>query len=90
MENLIENIGHLSSVYLKKPEDFVKRLKDSANARIDDDFADLDDIMAKNPAEEKTEFFQEQNVSYANKDDKLAANTPSNLIDVVSQPPQEP
>jgi hypothetical protein len=33
LDKLIENIGHLSSVYLKKPEDFVKRLKDNANAR---------------------------------------------------------
>ena len=83
---MIENIGHLSSVYLKKPEDFVKRLKDSANARIDAEVADLDDLLAKNPAEEKTEFFQEPTVSYAN-EEKLAANTPSNLIDVtVSQP----
>ena len=41
----------MSSVYLKKPEDFVKRLKDSANARIDAEVADLDDLLAKNPAE---------------------------------------
>lgn len=33
LEKLIENIGHLSCVYSKKPEDFVKRLKDNANAK---------------------------------------------------------
>lgn len=54
LENLIENIGHLSSVYLKKPEDFVKRLKQTANARIDVEVEDAEEILAKNAKEEKT------------------------------------
>lgn len=33
LEKLIQNIGYLSSVYCKQPEDFVKKLKDNANAR---------------------------------------------------------
>ena len=33
LEKLIENIGCLSSVYGKQPEDFVKKLKDNANAK---------------------------------------------------------
>jgi len=43
LENLIENIGHLSSVYLKKPEEFVKRLKDNANAQevVEEDAEEL-------------------------------------------------
>lgn len=39
LDKLIENIGFLATVYGKQPEDFVKRLKDNANARevIDED-----------------------------------------------------
>lgn len=39
LDKLIENIGCLATVYGKQPEDFVKRLKDNANARevIDED-----------------------------------------------------
>lgn len=33
LETLIQNIGTLSSIYCKQPEDFVKKLKDNANAR---------------------------------------------------------
>ena len=33
LEKLIENIGCLASIYGKQPEDFVKRLKDNANAK---------------------------------------------------------
>ena len=33
LEKLIENIGCLATVYGKQPEDFVKPLKDNANAR---------------------------------------------------------
>lgn len=33
LEKLIENIGCLATVYGKQPEDFVKKLKDNANAR---------------------------------------------------------
>ena len=30
---MIQNIGNLSSVYCKQPEDFVKKLKENANAK---------------------------------------------------------
>lgn len=33
LDKLIDNIGTLSSVYYKEPEDFVKKLKDTVNAK---------------------------------------------------------
>lgn len=42
LEKLIENIGCLATVYGKLPEDFVKRLKDNANAR---------EVMIEDPEE---------------------------------------
>jgi len=33
LDKLIENIGTLSSVYGKQPEEFVKKLKENANAK---------------------------------------------------------
>jgi vesicle coat complex subunit len=94
LEQLIENIGYLSSVYLKKPEDFVKRLKDTANARQEAIAKEVEEevkeeLLAKNPNEEKTEFFKEQEVSFANKNAGLAANTPSNLLDIGGEQPAE-
>jgi hypothetical protein len=44
---LIQNIGYLSSVYCKQPEDFVKKLKDNANARevVEED---AEELLGKN------------------------------------------
>jgi len=33
LDKLVENIGTLSAVYYKEPANFVKKLKDNANAR---------------------------------------------------------
>lgn len=34
LDKLVENIGNLSSIYLKKPESFVKKLRDVLNSKI--------------------------------------------------------
>jgi hypothetical protein len=89
LEKLIENIGHLSCVYSKKPEDFVKRLKDNANAKevVEED---AEELLAKNQHEEKAEFFEDKKISFANQQEQLVDNTPSELINVQkSAPPVE-
>ena len=36
LDKLVENIGNLSSVYLKAPEKFVKKLRDVLNSKVQD------------------------------------------------------
>lgn len=36
LNKLVENIGNLSSVYLKAPEKFVKKLRDVLNSKVQD------------------------------------------------------
>lgn len=44
--------------------------------------------MAKNQHEEKVEFFDNKQVSFANKDNQLADNSPSDLINLAQPQPQ--
>jgi hypothetical protein len=54
--------------------------------------------LAKNQHEEKVEFFDNKQVSFANKENQLADNSPSDLINLaqpaqpvpISQPEQKP
>ena len=63
LDKLIENIGYLACVYAKKPEDFVKRMKENANKEVLEE--DGDDLLAQ--GNKNTEVFEDKNVSYANK-----------------------
>ena len=64
LEKLIQNIGYLSSVYCKQPEDFVKKLKDNANARevVEED---AEELLGKNQ-EVAEEIDPNRQVSFAN------------------------
>jgi hypothetical protein len=73
---LIQNIGYLSSVYCKQPEDFVKKLKDNANARevVEED---AEELLGKNQ-EVAEEVDPNRQVSFANQQIE-ALNTPSQV-----------
>ncbi len=76
LEKLIQNIGYLSSVYCKQPEDFVKKLKDNANARevVEED---AEELLGKNQ-EMAEEVDPNRQVSFANQQIE-ALNTPSQV-----------
>lgn len=67
LEKLIENIGCLASVYGKQPEDFVKRLKDNANAREELDEDDEELLNKEKPNVEVPEEVPKENVTFTNK-----------------------
>ncbi len=73
---MIQNIGYLSSVYCKQPEDFVKKLKDNANARevVEED---AEELLGKNQ-EVAEEVDPNRQVSFANQQIE-ALNTPSQV-----------
>lgn len=86
LEKLIENIGCLASVYGKQPEDFVKRLKDNANAREEIDEDDEELLNKDKPATEVQEAPKE-NVTFTNKGETLLDdNTPIVPVQVIEQP----
>lgn len=75
-------------MYSKKPEDFVKRLKDNANAKevVEED---AEELLAKNQQEEKAEFFEDKKISFANEKEQLVDNSPSDLINLQNNPPEQ-
>lgn len=58
LDKLIDNIGTLSAVYYKEPEDFVKKLKDTANAKEIIEYEGYD--LVENKKGENVEFFADQ------------------------------
>lgn len=86
LDKLIENIGYLACIYAKKPEDFVKRMKENATREFLEE--DGEDLLAKGNVEK--EVFDDKKVSFANTDNKLAENNPSDLINVTNEPAPPP
>ena len=91
LDKLIENIGTLSSVYGKQPEEFVKKLKDNANAKEEVE-EDAEELLGKDQKEENVEFFGEkpkEEVNFATKGEYLIDNTATQQNVHVQSVPEE-